>query len=66
MASDLTPWMPFLVFSIHGDRNGTHSTESNTGREAQAYLQFIVTYYDCLPKVCTPCTPSLPRLNLYV
>ncbi len=26
MAADLNPWLPFLVYSIKGDRNATHST----------------------------------------
>jgi len=58
MATELNPWLPFLVFSINGDRNATHATATNTGREAQAYLQFIVTYYSCLPKVCNPLPSS--------
>ena len=52
MATYLVPWMPFLVYSISGDQAATHRTLSNTGREAQAYLQFIVDFYDCMPQVC--------------
>lgn len=51
MAAYLTPWLPFLVYSTSRDQAATHRTASNTGREAHAYLQFIVDYYDCLPHV---------------
>ena len=50
--SYMHPFMPYLVYSISGDEEATHRTVSNTGREAQAYVQFIVNYYECLPKVC--------------
>lgn len=50
MSMYLTPWMPFLVCTLNGDPAATCQTFSNTGREAQAYLQFITDYYECLPK----------------
>lgn len=51
MAAYLVPWLPFLIYSLSGDQAATHKTLSDKGREAQAYLQFILDYYDCLPQV---------------
>lgn len=51
MATDLVPWQQFLVYAIKSEGNATHKIQSDTGRESQAYLQFIYDYYDCLPQV---------------
>ena len=51
MSAYLHPYLPYLVYSISGDEEATHRTVSNTAREGQAYIQFIVDYYECLPKV---------------
>ena len=51
MANYLVGVVPFLVYATWDDADATHTTVSNHGREASAYLQFIVDYYDCLPEV---------------
>lgn len=51
MAMYMVPRFPFVIYATNEDSQALHRTASNTGREAQAYVQFIIDYYDCLPQV---------------
>lgn len=49
MALHLLGTVPFVVYNTQ-DNTTSHYAHVRIGNDAAAYLQFVVEYYDCLPK----------------